>query len=51
MRLENVRRVAVAADARLEDPLPVHTTIQAGLNSVNIEIDAIIGLSREDARS
>jgi 2-iminobutanoate/2-iminopropanoate deaminase len=78
LSLENVRRVAVAAGARLEDavrvgvylsdlenfqamdeiyrtffedPLPARTTIQAGLNAVDIEIDAIIGLSREDARS
>jgi 2-iminobutanoate/2-iminopropanoate deaminase len=76
LALENVRRVAVAAGARLEDavrvgvyltdlanfeamdaiyrtffeqPLPARTTIQAGLNAVDIEIDAIIALNRTDA--
>ena len=71
LSLENVRRVAVAAGARLEDalrvgvylsdlanfeamdeiyrtyfedPLPARTTIQAGLNGVDIEIDAIIAV-------
>ena len=34
-----------------QDPLPARTTVQAGLNAVDIEIDTIIGLSREDARS
>ena len=73
LSLENVRRVAVAAGARLEDavrvgvyltdlanfeamdqiyrtffeePLPARTTIQAGLNAVDVEIDAIIAISR-----
>jgi 2-iminobutanoate/2-iminopropanoate deaminase len=32
-----------------EEPLPARTTIQAGLNAVDIEVDAIIALSREDA--
>ena len=76
LALENVRRVAAAAGARLEDavrvgvyltdlanfeamdaiyrtffeePLPARTTIQAGLNAVDIEIDAIIALKRTDA--
>jgi 2-iminobutanoate/2-iminopropanoate deaminase len=71
LALENVRRVAAAAGARLEDavrvgvylsdlsnflemdaiyrtffedPLPARTTIEAGLNAVDIEIDAIIAL-------
>lgn len=30
-----------------EDPLPARTTIQAGLNAVDIEIDAIIALDAE----
>ncbi len=69
--LENVRRVAAAAGARLEDalrvgvflsdlthfeemdaifrtffgePLPARTTVQVGLNGVDIEIDAIIAV-------
>lgn len=32
-----------------EEPLPARTTIQAGLDAVDIEVDAIIALSREDA--
>lgn len=32
-----------------EEPLPARTTIQAGLNGVDIEIDAIIALGRDEA--
>jgi 2-iminobutanoate/2-iminopropanoate deaminase len=62
-RLEDAVRVGVylsdlanfeAMDAiyrtHFEDPLPARTTIQAGLNAVEIEIDAIIALNRADAR-
>jgi 2-iminobutanoate/2-iminopropanoate deaminase len=33
-----------------EEPLPARTTIQAGLNAVDIEIDAIISLTRADTQ-
>lgn len=33
-----------------EEPLPARTTIQAGLNAVDVEIDAIIALSIEGRR-